>query len=183
MRVLTAGLLGGLAMFVWSAVANIALPLGTMGMSTSPEETRILTALNGSLANNDGLYVLPAAAMSGKAPRGASAFLVYHGPAYDLSITPAKLAGELATEVLGALLAAFLLGFTRLSSFAGRTGFVVSLGLLVAGMTNLSYLFWFGFPLEYTLAYGFTQLVGFALAGLVIAAVLGRVRPADTLPG
>ena len=71
MRLLIAGVLGGLAMFVWSAVANIALPLGTMGMSTSPEETRILTALNGSLANNDGLYVLPAAAMSGKAPRGA----------------------------------------------------------------------------------------------------------------
>ena len=49
-------------------------------------------------------------------------------------------------------------------------------------MTNLSYLFWFGFPLEYTLAYGFTQLVGFALAGVAIAAVLGRARPADARP-
>ena len=171
MRVLIAGALGGLVMFIWSAVANIATPLGTAGMSHTPHEAEALASLQTHLGDGSGLYVLPASAMSGTAPRGASAFLVYHGPAYDLSITPTKLAGELVTEVLGALIAAVLLGFTRLSTFVGRAGFIAGLGVIVAAMTNLSYLFWFGFPLAYTLAYGAIQLIGFILAGAVIAAI------------
>ena len=31
-RVLTAGLLAGLAMFVWESVAHMVLPLGELGM-------------------------------------------------------------------------------------------------------------------------------------------------------
>ena len=181
MRIAIAGVLAGLAMFIWSAVANVATPLGTMGMSRTAHEAAILGSLQQALAEGDGLYVLPAAAMTGKAPRGASAFLVYHGPAYDLSITPAKLASEFLTEVLGAVLAAVLLGFTRLSSFLGRAAFVATLGLIVAAMTNLSYLFWFGFPVAYTLAYAAIQLVGFVLAGAIIAAVTRpAVRSAST---
>jgi len=34
---------------------------------------------------------------------------------------------------------------------------------------------WYSFPLDYTLAYGFIELVGYFVAGLVAAAIL---RPA-----
>lgn len=178
MRVLIAGVAAGLAMFVWSAIANTATPLGTLGISKSAQEGEVLTDLGRALGRQGALYVLPSVAMSGKAPAGPSAFLVYHGPAYDFSLTPPKLAGELLVEVIAAVIAAWLLGLTRLSSFAGRAGFVTVLGLLAAGMTNASNALWFGFPLAYVLGYAAMQMIGFVIAGVVIAAL--APRPAST---
>jgi hypothetical protein len=174
MRVLIAGVVAGLAMFVWSAIANTATPLGTLGISKSAPEGVILTTLHRVLGEEGALYVLPSVAMSGKAPNGPSAFLVYNGPASDFGITPAKLAGELLVEVAAAIIAAWLLSMTRLSGFAGRVGFVTALGLLAAGMTNASNALWFGFPPAYVLGYAAIQMIGFVIAGVVIAAVAPR---------
>jgi len=38
--------------------------------------------------------------------------------------------------------------------------------------TNIPYFNWYHFPLDYTLAYGFIEWVGYAVAGLVLAAML-----------
>ncbi len=51
-------------------------------------------------------------------------------------------------------------------------------GILAAISTNISYWNWYGFPGNYTFAYAFTIVVGFAVAGLVTAAML---KPAASL--
>jgi hypothetical protein len=45
-------------------------------------------------------------------------------------------------------------------------------GILSAISTNVSYWNWYGFPVNYTLAYSFTIAVGFIVAGLVAAAIV-----------
>ena len=172
MRTILAGVLAAIAMFAWSGAANIALPIGKVGISRAPDEARLQATLKAGLGDRSGLYVLPMSAMSGKAPAGPAAVVTYLGRGEAFGITPSKLIGEFLVELCVSLLAAFLLGLTRLEGFLPRAGFVVALGLFAAGMTNASNLLWFAFPLDYTLAYATIQMIGFGIAALVIAAVM-----------
>jgi hypothetical protein len=54
------------------------------------------------------------------------------------------------------------------------------MGLAAAIATNVPYWNWYGFPTNYTVAYMTIQVVGYLLAGLVAAAVLGRAAQAKS---
>jgi hypothetical protein len=174
MRTILAGVLAGVAMFIWSGIANLALPIGTTGVSRAPDEAQVQAALHAALGERSGLYVVPYSAMTAKAPSGPAAVVEYLGRGEPFGITPAKLATEFAVELVMAVLAAILLSLTRLSGFVPRVAFVLALGVFAAVMTNASNMIWFAFPADYTLGYAFILLVGYLVAGVVIAAV---VRP------
>ena len=193
-RLLVAGLLGGLAMFIWSAIAHMALPLGEAGVAEIPNETAVLGAMQANIGNESGFYVFPGAGvgpsaskeereegmkrMGAEYPKKSSGILVYHPPGRPFTF--GKWLGiEFVAEVIEAMIALFLLAQTRLSTYASRVGFITVAGLLAAFTTNVSYWNWYGFPTTYTVAYAFTQLIGFLCAGLVAALVLRNV-PART---
>ena len=176
MRILIAGALAGFAMFIWSGLANLALPLGKVGISAASNEAQAQAALKTSFGDRSGLYVLPMSAMSGKATSSPAAVVTYLGRGEAFGVTPVKLGAEFVTELALSILAAFLLGMTRLQGFGARVGFVVALGAFAAVMTNVSNMIWFAFPLDYTLAYGATQMIGFLIAGAVIAALIPAKR-------
>jgi hypothetical protein len=87
------------------------------------------------------------------------------------------LASEAVVEILEAIAAAFLLSFAALSGYWSRVGFVSLVGVAAVLSTNPSYWIWYRFPASYTLAAMVIDLVGYVVAGLVIAAIL-RPRPA-----
>jgi hypothetical protein len=192
-RALLASLLGAIAMFLWASLAHTVLPLGEVGIHEIPHEAPVLDALHASIGAAAGLYFFPgmglapnasrserSAAMSHYAEKLAaspSGILVYHPPGAQ-GLSPARLAIEFATELLETLLAVLLLGMTRLASYGSRVGFVTLIGLLAVLGTNVSYWNWYDFPGNYTAAYMTSQLVGFFVAGLVVAAVLRRGGPA-----
>lgn len=67
----------------------------------------------------------------------------------------------------------------RVSSFGGagrrrdcQAGFVVVLGVLASLTTNLEYWNWYDFPGNYVAGYMVTQIIGFTLVGLVVAALV-----------
>ena len=176
-RILLAGVLAGLAMYIWSSVAHIALPLGTVGLQQIPNEQAVLTSMSGSLSQS-GLYffpfMLPGTSMQQQVEKlktSPSGLLIYH-PAGAPGMTMAMLGTELLTEIVVSILAVWLLSKTRIASFGGRVGFVTVVGLTAAIMTNVQYWNWYGFPLSYTASYMFTQLVGFLVAGLVAAKMI-----------
>jgi len=70
--------------------------------------------------------------------------------------------------------AAFLLAQTTLNGYLSRVGFVSAAGLVAAVTTNVSYWNWYGFPLDYTFSYAFTDFAGYVAAGLGIAAIVKR---------
>src|SRR5689334_21110966 len=131
-RVVLAGLLGGIAMFVWSSIKQIALRLSDAGISEIPNEQPLLATLQSTLSSAPGLYMFPGfglgpdathqqktAAMSQyekKLAASPSGLLMYH-PAGAKPMTPGQLVVEFLTEVVEALLAVFLLAQTRLASF------------------------------------------------------------------
>jgi hypothetical protein len=187
-KVFLAGVLGGIAMFIWSFIAHDLLPLGEIGMRQFRDEGPMLDAMKTNLGDAEGLYHFPGhragpnatrqekedamkRAME-KAASGPSGILLYH-PTRQFSF--GKLLGvEFATELIEAILVVFLLAQTAIASFFGRVGFIFVAAILAAMATNVSYWNWYGFPSVYTVSYMSIQVIGFLCVGLVAGLLLRK---------
>lgn len=182
MRTIFAGIAGGIAMFIWASTAHVATPLGAIGVSTLPNEGETILSLNNLIGENGGFYLFPSppktANQSQAAPAVGPAGLLVWRPRTVMALTPSNLATEFATELAESLIAAFLLGWASVQGFMPRVGFVALMGAAAVITTNVSYWNWYGFPTDYTLAYGAIEIVGYVVAGIAIALVLPR--PAST---
>jgi len=193
MKILLAGILGGVVMFIWISIAHMALPLGEAGLREIPNESAVLSAMQSNIGEQTGLYIFPGPGVGKNATRqekneamkhmgekmatNPSGILMYHAPGRPFTF--GKWLGiEFGTELLEAILVVFLLAQTHIASFAGRVGFVLAAGILAAIATNVSYWNWYGFPCVYTTGYMFIQIVGFLCVGVVAALVLRRRSPA-----
>ena len=188
MKILFAGILGGIAMFIWTSIAHLMLPLGEAGVREIPNESAVLSAMQSNIGNQTGLYIFPGLGvgknatrqekneamkqMAAKAAGGPSGLLMYHP---TRAFTFGKCMGiEFGTELLEAILVVFLLSQTRIAGFAGRVGFVLVAGILAAIATNISFWNWYGFPSVYVGSYMLIQIVGFFVVGIVAALVLRK---------
>jgi hypothetical protein len=181
-RIAIAGLLGAIAMFVWSTIAHVALPLGQAGFSQLPNEAAVLSAMQASAGAKDGLYFFPwvdmkspdamqkSAALMKANPSG---LLLYHPPGRSDDMT-VPLILEFAKQLVIALIGAWLVSVATVGSFAGRVMVASSVGVAMALTTNFSYLIWYGFPLDFTLAAMVTEFGEMFFAGIVMAWWLGR---------
>jgi len=57
-RVFLAGVLGAVAMFIWSGIAHMALPLGEAGIQQIDKEDAVMSTLQSNLSSH-GLYMFP----------------------------------------------------------------------------------------------------------------------------
>src|SRR5262245_36009405 len=193
MRILLAGVLGGIVMFIWTSIAHMALPLGEAGINEIPNESAVLNAMQNSMGDNAGLYIFPGLGVGKNASReekneamkqmqqriaaNPSGILMYHAPGRQFAFGK-SLAVEFSTEVLQAILVIWLLAQTRIGSFSGRVGFVLVAGILASITTNVSYWNWYGFPGVYTSSYILIEIVGFVLVGVIAALILRKRSPA-----
>jgi hypothetical protein len=193
MKILLAGVLGGIAMFIWTSIAHMALPLGEAGINEIPNESAVLNAMQGNIGDKTGLYIFPGLGVGKNAPReekseamkqmqqriaaNPSGILMYHPPGRPFAFGK-SLAVEFSTEVLQAILVIWLLAQTCIGSLGGRVGFVLIAGILAAITTNVSYWNWYGFPGVYTASYILIEIAGFFLVGIAAALVLGKRGPA-----
>ena len=190
-RIFLAALLGAIAMFAWTAIAHMALPLGEAGVQNTMDDEALLAAMKTNVKDKDGLYTYPSMGLGPDATHAQlseamekypaqlakhpSGFFLYH-PAGSRPMTMGKfLTIEFVTELIEAFIAVWLLAQTRIVTFGGRLCFVVAVGILAAISTNVSYWNWWGFPTIYTASYMFIQFVGFFLVGLVAAIMFRRV--------
>src|SRR5437773_10507986 len=58
-RILLAGLLGAVAMFAWTAIAHMALPIGEAGVENTTGDEALLSAMKSTVKNKEGLYIYP----------------------------------------------------------------------------------------------------------------------------
>jgi hypothetical protein len=154
MKIVLAGMLGGIVMFIWTSIAHMFLPLGEAGLGEIPNESAVLSAMQSNIGEQTGLYIFPGPGVGKDATRqekseamkhmgekmaaNPSGILMYHAPGRPFTF--GKWLGiEFGTELLEAILVVFLLAQTRLASFVGRVGFVLVAGILAAIATNVSY--------------------------------------------
>jgi len=183
-RILLGGLVGGVALFLWSFVSHVLTPLGEMGIQSIPNEDAVIEAMRAYI-QQPGFYFFPglapnqhndAAAMKAweeKAKRGPAGIIIYqlHGS----GMTPQMLITELASNILFAILAAFLL--SRIGgSFVFRMFAVGIMGLIGGLDVYVSYWNWYKFPADYTLGVMADQLIGFLIMGAVLAWIVKKAQ-------
>jgi hypothetical protein len=176
-RAILAALVGGVAMYAWSSIAHLVLPISRVGWNEIPGEQPVLASMQTALGQNAGLYMYPALGTDSmdqygkKLATSPSGMLIYFPPGRP-AMEPAQLIIEFISEMVFSLLAIFLLAQTSIKTFGGRTGFVTMAGMLASIVTNVPYWNWYGFPTNYTLASITMQVVGFAAAGAAAAVVM-----------
>ena len=194
-RVRRAGVLGGIAMFAWSSITHMVLPLGEIGIKEIPNEQAVLGAMQSQIGGSSGLYLFPGMGLPPDATHAQkiaamqqyeqklashpSGLLLYHPPGAK-GMSMGLLVTELLTELVESLLVVVLLAETRLTAFGGRVGFVAVAGVLSATTTNFPYWNWYRFPTNYTIAYMVIEIVGFLCVGIV-AALTMRGQAAKSL--
>ena len=188
MRIVIAGLLGGLVMFLWGFVSHMFTPLGAMGMHTMPiaQQDAVIATSKLAFGNMPGVYMVPGlenmddygddAKMKAFGERAAGApyaFVVYrpdgNNAASDMGPNLGK---EFATNVVSAIVAAAIA--IGLVGFGSRVIAVGLMGLFAWLSISVPYWNWYRFPTDFTVANLVMQVVGWTLAGVAIAWWLGR---------
>jgi hypothetical protein len=182
-KILLAGLLGGLAIFLWEFVAHEVLPLGEAGLSALPDEAAVQAVVKQAV-KEPGFYYFPAPqfqpgmtsdqknqAMQKSMERAATEpmgmMIVYpHGRPFSFG---GSLAIQFVSDVAVMLLCAALLSCASLGGYLTRVGFVTAMGLIPTMRVDLPYWNWYGFPTPYLLAQLTVHVVGFCLGGLILA--------------
>ena len=192
MKILLAGILGGIVMFIWTSIAHMFLPLGEAGISEIPNEQAVLAAMQSNIGDKTGLYYFPGPGLGPNPTReqkheamkrveeklatNPSGLLMYH-PAGTPFAFAKSLTIEFATELIESIVVVFLLAQTLIDSFGGRVGFVFVAGILAAIATNVSYWNWYGFPCVYIASYMSIQIIGFLCVGIVAGLMLRKSAP------
>ena len=183
MRVLWGGLVGGVVLFAWSAVAHMFTPLGEMGIQSVAKEEPVLEAMRANITA-PGMYYLPGiapgqhndeAAMKAweeKAKRGPVALVVYQVQ-LEGAMTPKQFGTEFVSNLVVGLLAGIVLANLG-GSFLMRTISVGLMGAISSVDVYVSYWNWFRFPGDYTMAQVVIQVVGFLLMGAAMAAIIKK---------
>lgn len=187
MRVLVAALIGGIVMFVWGAVAHMALGLGSIGIRQPAGEDVVLSSLRQGLGTRSGVYILPSfdparmsdqaaiKAYSDKATSSPYAWIVYLPQGEDMMRMGPQLGRQWASDTLSALALAFVMGLAA-GGFGKRLGIAAAAALFAWLSAWVPYWNWYRFPLDFTLAALAEQLAGWLLAGAAIAWWLARAE-------
>lgn len=192
-KILLAGVVGGLVMFIWGAIAHTVLPIGSMGLKILPNEDAVLGPMKQAVPES-GLYFFPGMDMSRKPTEaeqhaweakyeaGPTGLLLYtaHG---SKPMSPRQLLAELVTDVFSALILALV--FSRMAAVSAwcRAMAGALLGLFAWLSLSTSYWIWYGFPAAFIVGEGLDQTIGWFLAGAVQGWLLKSRTAARALPG
>jgi hypothetical protein len=184
MRVLVAGLIGGIVFFIWGAVAHMALPIGEMGMKQANAEDPVLAALRDNLPG-EGVYMVPGLApekmsdeaavkaYSEKAKNNPNAFIIFQPVGRDGMNMGPQLAVQAATDILSAIILAWVLSLGAMG-FGKRVAASAGLGLFSWLTVSAPWWNWYRFTTDFTLGSLLEQVLGWLIAGVAIAWWLGR---------
>jgi hypothetical protein len=184
MRIFMAGLLGGIVFFIWGAVAHMVLPIGQMGMNVANNEDAVLATLRDNVPG-EGVYMVPGIApdkmsdkaavkaYSDKAKSSPYAFVVMQPVGHDGMDMVGNLVKQFVSDTLSAMVVAFVLAL-GVFSFSKRVFVATAMGLFSWLTISVPYWNWYRFPLNFTLGNLLEEVLGWMLAGIVMAWWLGR---------
>lgn len=175
------GLLGGLILFLWGNISWMLIPWHSMTLNKINNETVVMQSIT-SNAPKSGVYVIPNMMQQNKSEATNKSAMEMKGPFIfasvhlesDLSMNSA-LIYYLIMQIIAAFLVTWLIAKTKGSSYFCRVGYAVLFALAAGFVCYLPSWNWFGFPLPYVLVGMADLIIGWFLAGLLIAKVTARV--------
>lgn len=179
-RILVAGVLGGIVLYLWGWISWAVLPWHNSTMPDLPNEDAVMEVMKNSITQT-GVYQFPGMmkanepAWMEKFQRGPSGTLFYTAEGRNPMAASTFVVGFILA-LIEALLAAWLLSCATgwQSSYGRRVGFMALLGILGALVSHISAWNWMFFPAGYSHVMALDLVIGSTLAGLVIA---WRIKP------
>jgi len=181
--ILIAGVVGGLVLFVWGFLSWAVLPWHNATMPNLPNEEAVIETLSASITAT-GVYQFPGMpaneadtqAWTEKFKRGPYGMLVYTVEGAN-PMSPKPFIGGLILNFISATLVAYLLSLAanKLSGYNQRVTFVALIGVFAALVSHITAWNWMYIPTGYSLVMAADIVIGWLLAGLVIA---WRMKPA-----
>jgi len=181
---LIATLAGAAIIFVWGGISHMVLLKG-IGFTRMSNEERIVSTLRTSMPG-DGLYFFPSidlrgtptkeeqAAWEARFRAGPTGMIIYHA-AGDTPVSPKKLSVQFLSGVLAAGIVSYLLSLT-VATYWRRVWLAALLGAFGLFAISTIYWNWYGFPNAFFLAQAVDMIVGWSLAGAVIARLIPPAR-------
>ncbi len=185
-KLIAGGIGGGLIYFLWGAFSWMVLPWHNMSLNKFADENMVANAIK-SNAPYAGIYLMP---NPHKQPEGMteemkdtaeqiSNEMHRHEPFVFASIRPNGIDFEsplpyiasFCVYVLVGMLMTWLVIQAKLASYYKRVAFIKIIAFTGAALCHLSYWTWWHFPTSYTLVLIADTVIGWALAGLLIAKV------------
>lgn len=164
-----AGILGGIVLFIWSAISWMVLPWHMTTMHNFKDQTAVSQIIQAN-AEQSGIYFSPSykTPQEGDAKSEPMVFAAVHLPGMQPSMVEPMTISFLS-QLVSAFLVVWLLSKTRGLSYSNRVGFILVFALAAGVVTDVPYWNWFKFDAQYTLVAMADLLIGWFFAGLVIA--------------
>ncbi|GAB3354044.1 hypothetical protein [Lysobacter tyrosinilyticus] len=181
MRVILAGIVGGVLLFFWGFVAHMLLPFSEQALKPVPNEAAMLDAVRANITEN-GVYALPhlnyktaseadKQAYADKVANGHSGLLVIRTGGVSMDMKK-ELSMEFLSNVLAALVAALAVAGIGVRGYGGRVGTIFAFGVVAWLSVSVSQWTWYGFSTDFLISDLVDQWGGWLLAGLGMAAIL-----------
>ena len=189
-KVLIAAILGGIIFFAWNSVSWMVLPWHQQTINHFDNDQAVMEALsaNANAEKGGGIYLLPKMehkaknSNSDEMPAESADSQVSQEPFAFISYKPQgsgrsmedSMKFALINSILVSILIVILLSGTSDLGYMARVFYVVMISFVGALLGHVPNWIWWGFDGGYTLVMVADTLIGWFLAGLIIAAFIGR---------
>ncbi|MBI5762608.1 MAG: hypothetical protein HZA51_03690 [Planctomycetes bacterium] len=181
-KIIIAGIVGGIAMFLWGAISHMATPLGEAGFKSMPDAAEAILLPQMKVAiTTPGMYFIPGmndrsdAGMKTweeKIKKGPHGILIFD-PGPGSAMSPRQLITEWGSNTLASIILAVILA--RINGSRGKRMLLgAALGFFAWMSIDVSYWNWYEFPSSYAMAQMVDQTVGGLAAAAGIVLVLGK---------
>lgn len=173
-KIIKAGILGGVILFIWSAISWMALPWHKNTIHSFSVEKAVTQSIQ-SNAPFSGIYFLPSmhhqmseATITTNAPEPMIFAAVTLEGMHPMMIS---MVISFITQLIAAFFVAWMLMQANNLRYVGRLCFVIIFALAAGVITDIPYWNWFGFDRAYTLVQFADLIIGWSLAGLALAKI------------
>lgn len=170
-KIMQCALIGGLILFAWGFISWMVLPWHQMNFKKFKDEAQVQNVIRDA-AVGSGVYVLPHCCNRteedhARAHQGPTMFAVVRMEGHHMSTS--HLVISLLTQILGAAVITWMLLQTKIKEYQKRVFFVTTAGFLVGLLGLVPSWNWWGVSTGYTIVLWLDLIIGWFLAGLVLA--------------
>ncbi len=183
MKTLLAAILGGVIVFAWGTISWMVLGWHTPTINAFSNEDQVAQVLVDN-APMSGIYILPRPQPSqaavppteaAPAQAGPFAFVAYAREGVDPQMKM-PMAYAVASSILAALLIAWLVRAAEGLGYFQRVLFIATVGIVIAIAGRVPDWIWWHYSTEFMVIDLADVVIGWSLAGLVMAALTGEER-------
>ena len=167
-------ILGTLILFIWNAISWMVLPFHSNTLKNIPESALDARLLQEQLVE-DGVYHYPGlpespdqmSSIVDKLKEGPRITLMVYKQGSTELFDPKSFGLNLLFNILSVVILLSVVNKLNDKSLGKIIATTLSIGLIIAFMSDFPQMNWYMFPLEYTLTNVFDYLVSFGLIGLL----------------